>query len=70
MTALKKQYSKSPIFEVANFQRSNCAPGSSKEPDPVPPTSAVSETAARPPSPVADDPPALPPPSSSPSSSR
>ena len=41
---------------------------SCKEPEPVPATSAVSETAACPPSPVADNPSALPFPTSSPSS--
>ena len=68
MTALKKQYSKSPIYEVANFQRSDCAPGSSKQPDPGALTSAVSETAAHPLSPVAGDPPAPPSPTPPPSS--
>ena len=43
---------------------------SSKEPEPVPPTSGVSEIAACPPSPIADDPSALPSPTSSPSSSQ
>ena len=43
---------------------------SSKEPEPVPSTSGVSEIAARPPSPIADDPSALPSPTSSPSSSQ
>ena len=43
---------------------------SSKEPEPVPSTSGVSETAACPPSPIADDPSALPSPNSSPSSSQ
>ena len=42
----------------------------SKEPDPVPSTSGVSEIAACPPSPIADDPSALPSPTSSPSSSQ
>ena len=41
---------------------------SSKEPESVPSTSGVSETAACPPSPIADDPSALPSPTSSPSS--
>ena len=41
---------------------------SSKEPEPVPSTSGVSETGAYPPSPIADDPSALPSPTSSPSS--
>ena len=41
---------------------------SSKEPEPVPSTSGVSEIAAHPPSPIADDPSALPSPTSSPSS--
>ena len=43
---------------------------SSKKPEPVPSTSGVSETAACPPSPIADDPSTLPSPTSSPSSSR
>ena len=43
---------------------------SSKEVEPVPSPSAVSEIAARPPSPIADDPSALPSPTSSPSSSQ
>ena len=43
---------------------------SSKEPEPVPSTSGVSEIAACPPSPIADDPSALPSPTSSPSSSQ
>ena len=43
---------------------------SSKEPEPVPSTSGVSEVAACPPSPMADDPSALPSPTSSPSSSQ
>ena len=42
----------------------------SKEPEPVPSTSGMSEIAACPPSPVADDPSALPSPTSSPSSSQ
>ena len=43
---------------------------SSKEPEPVPSTSGVSETAACPQSPIADGPSALPPPTSAPSSSQ
>ena len=43
---------------------------SSKESEPVPSMSGGSETAARPPSPVADDPSALPSPTSPPSSSQ
>ena len=43
---------------------------SSKEPEPVPSTSCVSETTACPPSPIAEDPSALPSPTSSPSSSQ
>ena len=42
----------------------------SKEPEPVPSVSGVSESAACPPSPIADDPSALPSPTSSPSSSQ
>ena len=42
----------------------------SKEPEPVPSTSGVSEIAAFPPSPIADDPSALPSPTSSPSPSQ
>ena len=42
----------------------------SKEPEPVPSTSSVSEIAACPPSPIADHPSALPSPTSSPSSSQ
>ena len=43
---------------------------SSKEPEPVPSTSGVSEIAACPPSPIANDPSALPSPTSSPFSSQ
>ena len=43
---------------------------SSKESEPVPSTSGVSETAACPPSPITDDPSALPSPTSFPSSSQ
>ena len=43
---------------------------SSKEPEPVPSTSGMSETAACPPSLIVDDPSALPSPNSSPSSSQ
>ena len=57
-------------LQAANFQRCECVSGSSEEPEPVPPTSGVSETAACPPSPIADDPSALPSPTSSPSSSQ
>ena len=42
----------------------------SKEPEPAPSVSAMSETAACPPSPITDDPSALPSPTSSPSSSQ
>ena len=54
-------------LQVANFQRCECASGSSKEPEPVP---GMSEIATCPPSPIADDPSALPSPTSSPSSSQ
>ena len=43
---------------------------STKEPEPVPSASGMSETAACPPSPIADDPSALPSPTPSPSSSQ
>ena len=43
-------------LQAVNFQRSECAFGSSKESQLVPSTSGVSEIAACPPSPVADDP--------------
>ena len=43
---------------------------SSKEPEPVPSMSGVSDIAARPPSPIVDDPSPLPSPTSSPSSSQ
>ena len=43
---------------------------SSKEPEPMPSTSGMSDAAACPPSPAADDPSALPSPTSSPSSSQ
>ena len=43
---------------------------SSKEPEPVPSTSGMSEIAACPPSPIANDPSALPSPNSSPSSNQ
>ena len=48
-----------------NFQRCERTYGPSKEPEAVPLTSGMSETAARPPSPVADDPSTLPSPTSS-----
>ena len=67
-----RRYTVSPLhanLQVANFQRCKCASGSSREPDPVPPTSGVSETAARPLPPVSDDPSSLPSPPS-PSSSQ
>ena len=57
-------------LQAANFQRCECASDSSKEPEPVPSMSDVSETAAGPLSPIADDPSALPSPTSSPSSGR
>ena len=57
-------------LQAANFQRCERASGSSKEPQPVPSTSGVSEIAACPPSPIADDLSALPFPTSSPSSSQ
>ena len=77
-------YSKSPTYEnlqVANFQRCECTPldcffrrvdriESSKEPEPVPSTSGVSDIAACPPSPIADYPSALPSPISSPPPAR
>ena len=70
-------YSKPPTYEnlqVANFQRCECTPldcffrrvdriESSKEPEPVPSQSGVSDIAACPPSPIADYPSALPSPS-------
>ena len=43
-------------LQAVNFQRCKCASGSSKEPELGPSMSGVSETAACPPSPVADDP--------------
>ena len=57
-------------FQVANFQRCEHASGSTKEPEPVPSMSGMSETAAYPPSPIADNPSDLPSPTSSPSSSQ
>ena len=53
-------------LQVTNFQRCERASDSSKEPKPVPSTSDVSDTAACPPSPIADDPSALPSPTPSP----
>ena len=67
-------YSKPPTYEnlqVANYQRCECTPldcffsrvdriESSKEPEPVPSQSGVSDIAACPPSPIADYPSALP----------
>ena len=55
-------------LQVVNFQRYERSSGSSKEPEPVPSTSGMSEIAACPPSPIADYPSALPSPTSSPSS--
>ena len=52
-------------LRVANFQRCEHVSGPTEEPEPLPPTSRVTETAARPPSPAADDPRALPSPTSS-----
>ena len=52
-------------LQVANFQRWDCAPGSSNEWEPVLSTSGLSDTTARPLSPAADDPAALPSPTSS-----
>ena len=47
-------------LQVANFQRYEHVPGSSKEPEPLPSTSAMSGVVACLPSPLADDPSALP----------
>ena len=52
--------------QVANYQKCESASGSSKELEPVPSASDVSETAACPPSPIAGDPAPLPSPTSSP----
>ena len=52
-------YTVSPLhtnLQVVNFHRCENARGSSKEPEPEPATSGMNETAARPPSPIADDP--------------
>ena len=57
-------------LQVVNFQRCERASGSSKEPEPLPSMSGVSDTAACPPSPIADNPSAVPSPTSSPSSSQ
>ena len=57
-------------LQVANFQRYERVSGSSKEPEPLPSTSARSGIVACLPSPIADDPSALPSPTSSPSSSQ
>ena len=57
-------------FHVANVQRCECATGSSKEPEPVPSMSDVSEISACPPSPIANDASALPSSTSSPLSSQ
>ena len=57
-------------LQTANFERYECASSSSKEPEPMPSASGVSELLACPPSPVADGPSALPSPTSSPSSIR
>ena len=59
-----------PQTSLDHFFRSVDRIESSKEPEPVPSTSGVSEIAACPPSPIADDPSALPSPTSSPSSSQ
>ena len=70
---IQDQYTVSSLhtnIQVESFQRCERASGSSKEPEPVPSTSGMSEIAACPPSPVADDPSALPSPTSSPSSSQ
>ena len=56
--------------EPKRFMTWEMARGSSKEPEPVPSTSGMSEIAACPLSPIADDPSALPSPTSSPSSSQ
>ena len=42
-------------LQVVNFQRCDCASGSSKEPEPEPSTSGVSDITACPPSPGAVD---------------
>ena len=47
-------------LQVANFQRYERVSGSSKEPEPLPSTSARSGIVACLPSPIADDPSALP----------
>ena len=57
-------------FHIVNFQRCECASGSSKESEPVPTMSGMSKIAACPPSPIADDPAALPSPTFPPSSSQ
>ena len=57
-------------LQTADFERCECASGSSKEPEPMPSASGVSEPLAYPPSPVADGPSALLSPTSSPSSIR
>ena len=50
--------------------RCECASGSSKEPEPVPSASGMTDIAACPPSPMADNPSALPSPTTSPSFSQ
>ena len=56
-------YAVSPVhtnLQIVKFQRFTCVSGSSKEPEPVPSISDMSEIAACPPSPIADDLSALP----------
>ena len=56
-------YAVSPLhmnLQVMKFQRFTHVSGSSKEPEPVPSISGMSEIAACPPSPIADDLSALP----------
>ena len=57
-------------FKLQTFKGGKCASGFSKEPEPMPSMSGMSEIEACPPSPVADDLLALPSPPSSPSSSQ
>ena len=57
-------------LQVVNFQRYECASGSSKEPEPMPSTSGMSEIAVCCPSSVAESPSALPSPACPPSSRR
>ena len=56
-------------LQTANFERYECASSSSKEPEPMPSASGVSELLACPPSPVADGPSALPSPATPPAPS-